>query len=59
LSELADAGLVDQLEPHKGSKPARWRLTGTKPDDVAGECPALPTIEALFPDGDFRLSNNT
>ena len=28
LSELADAGLVEQLEANKGPKPAKWRLTG-------------------------------
>ncbi len=59
LSELADAGLVDQLEPHKGSKPARWKLTGVKPDDAVGNCPALPAVKDVFPDGDFRHSHNT
>ena len=57
LSELAAAGLVDQLEPHKGSKPARWKLTDVRPDDAAGDCPALPTVEDVFPDG-FRHSDN-
>ncbi len=59
LSELADAGLVDQLEPHKGSKPAQWKLTGARPGDAASECRALPSVEDVFPDGDFRHSDNT
>ncbi|QDU95190.1 hypothetical protein [Lignipirellula cremea] len=49
LCELTDAGLVEQLEPHKGSKPARWRLTGEKPDDAASDCHALPAVEQVFP----------
>ena len=48
LSELADAGLVEQLEANKGPKPAKWRLTGALPDDNAGECTALPTLQDVF-----------
>jgi len=58
LSELADVDVVDQLEPHKGSKPARWKLTGVAPSDAAGDCPTLPTVEDVISEGEFRHSHN-
>ena len=47
LSELRDAGILEVVEPSKGPKPAKWRLTGESPESRA--CPALPTVEQLFP----------
>jgi hypothetical protein len=44
LHELDTAGLVEQTEPPKGNVPARWRLTGEKPQTGNG---GLPTLEEL------------
>lgn len=57
LNELADAGLVEQVEPHSGNKPATWRLTGKEPADAANECTTLPTVNELFGTG-FSHSDN-
>lgn len=47
LLELCEADLVEQVEPSRGSKPARWRRTERNPED-AEACPALPTLERVF-----------
>lgn len=44
LLELAEAGLVDQVEPPRGNKPATWRMAGVQPDSVDGPA-ALPSSE--------------
>ncbi|MCY2991629.1 MAG: hypothetical protein NTY19_27710 [Planctomycetota bacterium] len=58
LVELAGAGVVEQTEPHKGCKPARWKLTGAKPDEAATGRGIMPDMEELFPDSTFRHSDN-
>jgi hypothetical protein len=48
LHELHEAGVVELVEASRGSRPARWKLTGSPPDDPA--CVTLPTVEAVFPE---------
>ncbi len=49
LSELHDAGRVEQVEAARGSRAAVWRLAdgGTEAD-----CPILPTKEQIFGSGE-------
>jgi len=47
LSELNDAGAVEQVEGARGRHAAKWKLTGKTPD--MGE-DLLPTKEKLFPE---------
>lgn len=58
LSELCDAGVVEQLEQHKGNKPAVWRLTGVTPDDTSPDCGGLPLVKDVFGNSHFRHSDN-
>ena len=58
LSELAEPGVVEQVEAHKGNKPAVWMLTKLTPDDVHGDTSDLPAIEDVFPEDDFRHSDS-
>ncbi len=48
LSELQDAGLVEVIEPGRGNKPAKWRLSGKLPDDMEQEQSGLPAVEKVF-----------
>jgi hypothetical protein len=57
LRELAEAGAVEQVEDRRGNKPATWRLTGMRPDELAG-C-ELPTVESIAAECDFRHSDST
>ncbi|WP_146372678.1 hypothetical protein [Symmachiella macrocystis] len=56
LAELCEAGTVEQLEPHKGSRPATWKRTAAELD-IADDCPELPALDDVFPDGHFRHSD--
>ncbi|MBA4063442.1 MAG: hypothetical protein C0501_06970 [Isosphaera sp.] len=47
LSELHDAGAVEQVEAGRGRTPAKWKLSGREPDPGAA---VLPTVKAVFPD---------
>jgi hypothetical protein len=47
LQELHDAGVVELIEERRGSRPAKWRLTGHPPDDSANA--VLPTVADVFP----------
>lgn len=49
LMELHDAGRIDLVEPAKGPKPARWKLTSTTDPDDSSD---LPTAAELFPVSD-------
>ncbi len=46
LSELLDAGAVEQVEQAKGRKAAKWRLTGQEPTQGGS---FLPEEAAIFP----------
>ena len=59
LAELADAGVLQQAESHKGSKPARWKRTGAEPDEAGGGRGAMPDISELFPESEFRHSDKS
>ncbi len=54
LYELRDAGIVEVVEPSRGPKPTTWRWTGKSPESL--DCPALPTLEQLFPGESFQPS---
>ncbi len=56
LSELRDAGIVEVVEPGRGPKPTTWRLTDKSPESL--DCPALPTVEQLFPEESFQPSSS-
>jgi hypothetical protein len=58
LSELHDAGLIELKEPRRGPVPAKWERIAVSPDAPGCDCPDLPTLEAVFPGADFRLSDN-
>lgn len=47
LAELHDAGALEQVDPAKGRRPARWRLTGKDPLPGAG---IIPEVEEIFPE---------
>jgi hypothetical protein len=46
LRELHDAAWLDQLEPPRGSIPAKWRMV--EPGQRTANC-VLPTLEEVFP----------
>jgi hypothetical protein len=46
LTELQDAGAVEQVEAPRGRKAAKWRLTGQEP---ALGVSIIPEVEAIFP----------
>lgn len=47
LRDLAGVGAVEQIEAHKGSRPAVWKVTNIDRDDlVAGDC-GLPAPEEI------------
>lgn len=57
LIELEAVGCVEQTQPHRGSRPAQWRLlpdTG-QPDTMAD----LPTLAQVFPNLSSLTSDNT
>jgi hypothetical protein len=56
LVELADAGVLEQTEQHKGSRPARWKLTGNRADE-AGQG-VMPDVDELFPESTFQHSDS-
>jgi hypothetical protein len=58
LVELCDVGAVAQIEAHKGNKPATWKMTAASLDDNDNDCPELPALDDVFPDGDFRHFDN-
>ncbi|MCL4205539.1 MAG: hypothetical protein KJ000_23910 [Pirellulaceae bacterium] len=57
LIELADVGVLQQVELGKGSRPAKWKRTGTDPDEVAVGRGAMPDVGELFPESAFRHSD--
>jgi len=57
LTELADLGAANVIEPQHGPKPAIWKLVGTLDDLVVGDM--LPPMSVLFPEVACQLSNNT
>jgi len=57
LAELCEASAVEQIESHKGSKPAIWKRTTLDLQDVSDDCPELPALRDVFPDGSFRHSD--
>lgn len=57
LTELCESGVVEQIEPHKGSKPAVWKRMAATLDDVGHDCPELPAMDDVFPAGYFRHSD--
>lgn len=50
LRELANAGAVEQVELARGSRPAKWKLTGMSSADVAAGSFELPTMEDFVAD---------
>lgn len=48
LSELHDAGHVEQVDPARGSRAAVWRLAE---GGAEGDCPILPSKEQVFGSG--------
>jgi hypothetical protein len=57
LSEMHDAGLLEQVEAPRGRLPAKWCWGKTTLEEVDRECSHLPTVESVFPEMDFRLSD--
>jgi hypothetical protein len=57
LTELHEAGLVEMVEASRGRTPARWKLTGSAPDE--GVRAALPSVEAVFPESTWQHGHNT
>src|SRR5262249_59905461 len=52
LAELHDAGMVEMVEAGRGRTPARWKLTGSSPDD--GELVGLPAVEEVCPESTWK-----
>ncbi len=55
LSELYGAGYVELVESGRGPKPNIWRLAAVPPPEGAA---ALPSVEQVFPELRFRVSDN-
>jgi hypothetical protein len=51
LSELHDAGAVEEVEQARGRKAAKWRLTGSDPLPGAG---IIPEVGDIFPEHRIR-----
>jgi hypothetical protein len=46
LGEFSDHGLVEQTEPSRGKKPARWKVC---PDGTVSDGLTVPTAQDIFP----------
>jgi hypothetical protein len=57
LTELADAGIANLIEPQHGPKPGIWKLVGSVDDADVGD--VLPRVSVLFPEIACQLSDNT
>jgi hypothetical protein len=57
LKELAAVGLAEQVEPRKGQRPAKWKITDDAkcPDGPAADL--LPPVEIVFPHVHFGGSD--
>jgi hypothetical protein len=56
LSELCDFGAVDQIEPSRGNKPAKWQLESMT---IGPGCPELPAVSDVFSGDTYRHSDST
>jgi hypothetical protein len=58
LWELADAGILELVDESHGRLPAKYRWGNVTVDEIDRNCPALPSVESVFPETDFRHSDN-
>ncbi len=56
LSEMHDAGVLEQAEPSRGNIPAKWRWGKVSLEEIDNDCPDLPTVDSVFPERDFHRS---